>query len=242
MKIFVVNGSPRGENGNTHIMVNAFLQGAEKAGAETENVFLMEKKISPCLGCFACWLKTPGQCVHNDDMAELQKALLAADIIVFAFPLYVDNVPGIMKNFMDRLIPLLDPHFEQDAQGECRHMKRYEKYPKIMVMSNCGFPEMSHFQVVQLLFQRIARNMHSQVIAEIYRPAGEILRHKNPALLPFLLPYKKLLKKVGKAIVEQGAIPDDLQEKLNKPLIPEAMYIKVANQNFSKMLEKLEKE
>ncbi|MEI8354280.1 MAG: hypothetical protein WCG22_07230, partial [Lentisphaerota bacterium] len=31
----------------------------------------MEKKIAPCLGCYHCWVVTPGQCVHHDDMQEL---------------------------------------------------------------------------------------------------------------------------------------------------------------------------
>jgi len=45
MKIVAFNGSPRGSAGNTHIMVENFLAGAEKAGAETENILLVEKNM-----------------------------------------------------------------------------------------------------------------------------------------------------------------------------------------------------
>ena len=58
MKIVAFNGSPRGAAGNTHIMVESFLAGAEAAGAETENILLTDRKIGHCIGCFACWLKT----------------------------------------------------------------------------------------------------------------------------------------------------------------------------------------
>ena len=128
MKITAFNGSPRGKKGNTHIMVEEFLNGAKEAGADVENIFLVEKEINHCLGCFNCWVKTPGKCVIKDDIEELLPKFIHSDIVIFATPVYVDNVTGIMKNFMDRLIPLVDPHFEKDEGGECRHLKKFKKF------------------------------------------------------------------------------------------------------------------
>lgn len=237
MKITVFNGSPQAEKGNTNVMVEAFLEGARAAGAETENIFLAHQQIHHCVACFSCWLRTPGKCALNDDMTGLIPKLYASDLVIFATPVYVDNVTGIMKNFMDRMIVTGDPHFEKDAGGECRH-KSTTKVPKIMVISNCGFPEQSHFQVLRLLFRRIARNMNSEVIAEIYRGGGTVLSEKSVWLASPIRKYKQLLNRAGEEVAKDLKISPELQAELEKPLISEEQYIKGANDYFDKVLKK----
>ena len=220
-------------------MVQAFLEGAREAGAETENIFLAHKKIHPCTGCYTCWLKTPEHCAIQDDMAELLPKLKDSGLVVFATPVYVDNVTGIMKNFMDRMIPVADPHFSKDPGGECRHPV-HGKAPKMMVISNCGFPEQSHFQVLRLLFRRMARNMNSELVGEIYRGGGALLSDKSFLLAPRIRRYKDLLHKAGHAMVKEGGISPPLQAELEKPLVPEARYISSANDFFERELEKIQ--
>lgn len=242
MKITVFNSSPRVNKSNTNVMAEAFLKGAREAGAETENIFLARQKIRPCLGCFSCWVKTPGQCVIPDDMAALLKKLAETDIVVFATPLYVDNVSGIMKTFMDRFMPIADPHFEKDGNGQYRHVRRSEKAPKIVVISNCGFPEQDHFQVLRLLFRRIARNFHSEVIAEIYRGGGEILQVDHLVLKPLLWKYRKLLEKAGREVVEHLRLSEETRAELEKPLISHDLYINSANKEWDKQLAHIRKQ
>jgi multimeric flavodoxin WrbA len=239
MKVTIFNGSPRGKKGNTHLMVKEFSKGAELGRAEVENVFLAKKKIRPCRGCFTCWIKKPGQCVIKDDMAELIQKFGESDIVVFATPVYVDNVTGIMKNFMDRLIAGLDPHFEKDKGGECVHISRSEKQPKLVVISNCGFPEQSHFQVLELLFRRVARNMRSEVIGEIYRSGGGILREAPLILKPAISKYKKLLQTAGMEIVEKQRLSEETRLKLERPFVPDEQYIAASNERFDVLLAKI---
>ena len=236
MKIVAFNGSPRMENGNTHVMVEEMLKGAKEAGAEVENIFLFKKKIKQCLGCFDCWLKTPGKCIQKDDMKQLLEQFINADLVVFATPLYVDNVTGIMKTFMDRLIPLAEPYFEKDQNGEYRHRKRYEKYPQMAVISNCGFAEQSNFQVLSLLFKRVARNMHAEIIAEIYRGGGEVLKLDIPMLIPLVEQYKEILKEAGREIVTAGKLSDHTKAELEKPIVPYDLYMEGANKYWDKIL------
>jgi multimeric flavodoxin WrbA len=82
MKITAINGSPHGKEGITNIMVSAFLKGAQEAGAEIVNIFLAEKEINHCKACNSCWFATPGQCIIQDDMAEILSLGQGTDILV----------------------------------------------------------------------------------------------------------------------------------------------------------------
>jgi len=223
-------------------MVEEFLKGAEEAGAQVEQVLLAKKNINNCRGCFRCWVKTPGRCVIDDDMKLLLEQLMANDIVVFATPLYVDNVTGLMKNFMDRILPLGDPHFVKDEKGECRHPVRHGKSPKIAVISNCAFPEQSQFQVLRLLFKRVARNMHTEVIAEIYRGEGGLLKQSDPQFKPVLDNYKDVLRRAGREIVEQSRLSDQTIGELNKPLVPYDKHMIAINEFLDEALKKCEKD
>lgn len=240
MRITIFNGSPRGEDSNTHRIVREFMLGAKEAGAEVENVFLAEHDIQSCKGCFGCWDKTPGMCIVQDDAAPLLHKIRNSDVVVFATPLYVDNVSGIMKTFMDRSIPLADPHFETDESGESVHARRHEKLPDIAVIANSGFPEQSHFQVLRLLFRRVARNMRSELVAEIYRGGGELMRAQNLLVKPFVARYKNLLREAGKELVENGRLSEDTQSALEEPLVPDKRYLAGANRYWEKRLRPLE--
>ncbi|NWF91859.1 MAG: SCP2 sterol-binding domain-containing protein, partial [Syntrophaceae bacterium] len=63
MKILAIQGSPRPKASNTEVLLQEFLKGARSQGAETETIYLKEKKIHSCIGCYTCWTKTPGVCV-----------------------------------------------------------------------------------------------------------------------------------------------------------------------------------
>lgn len=238
MKIVCVNGSPRGKNSISQVIVSEFLKGARKAGAEGETIFLVEKKIGYCQACLSCWIKTPGVCIQKDDMAELMEKVIQSDIVIFATPVYADNVTGIMKTFIDRMIPVLDPRVIR-VQGETVHVKRYDRYPKIVVISNSGFPEQTHFQTLRLYFRRLSRNMHSEVIGEIYRGGGGIFHVKNPLLKSIIQSYMKLLRKAGEEVVQEGRLSEKIMEKLEKPLVPHERFVEGMNQYFEKRLSQL---
>lgn len=81
MKILALNSSPRtGGESLTELMLGHLTAGMTAAGAKVEIINLREKTIKNCIGCFTCWTKTPGKCLHKDDMsAELFPKWLASE-------------------------------------------------------------------------------------------------------------------------------------------------------------------
>ena len=215
MKIAVINGSSKGKSGNTNIMVSAFLKGAEEAGAETVNIFLAEKDIKHCRGCHSCWFKSPGQCVIKDDMMEVLSAVGGANVIVFATPVYFENISGMLKVFMDRMTMTGNPHSRKDVKEESGHIKSIEAHsPKIVMISSCGFPDKSEFQVVSLWINRVVSKMHTELLGEIYATQGKLLSSKTEELQPIITQYMHNLEDAGKEI----AINMKLSEETNKLL------------------------
>ncbi len=239
MKILILNSSPKAEKGNTHVIVKSFMEGAISAGAEVENIFLAKYKIQHCTACMACWFETPGKCVINDDAEMILDKMSQVEFIIFATPLYVDNVSGIMKNLMDRMIAKGCPEVELDENNETRHVIKSTQLAKIGVISNCGFPEQDQFQVLRLFFKRLARNMKCELAVEIYRGEGSLLLADVPQLQSIINSYKELLKKAGQEVVVNGKLSEVIMEELEKPFIPYEDYNKAMNEQINMQLEKL---
>ena len=173
MNVLALNSSPRaGGQSKTELMLKHLLQGMREAGAEVEVVNLHEKKIEYCIGCYTCWTKTPGKCLHKDDMTrELFPKWLNADVAVYATPLYDFTLNAEMKAFIERTLPFLEPFFEQQ-DGRSMHPLRHTP-PNAVVLSVAGFIEMSVFDQLSNYFQFLFG--HQGLMAEIYRPAAESL-------------------------------------------------------------------
>ena len=99
MKVLGIHGSPR-RGGNTEVLLKEFLRGCTDGGAEGEEVFLRELKISPCLEIYAC--KKTGECPIQDDMKPLYPKLMDADILAVTSPIFFFAVSAHLKAMIDR--------------------------------------------------------------------------------------------------------------------------------------------
>lgn len=82
--------------------------------------------ISPCMGCNACWLKTPGICTIKDGYEDILKAYLEYDVTVFLAGTALNFVDYRMKNVIDRMLPLATMYIHI-INEQCRHVPRYHK-------------------------------------------------------------------------------------------------------------------
>ena len=101
-KVLILSGSPR-KGGNSDILCDEFMRGAEKAGNTVEKLRIAEKKIGYCKACYFCG-KSDGVCVIKDDMAEILEKMHWADVIVLASPVYFYSIDAQMKAVIDRTL------------------------------------------------------------------------------------------------------------------------------------------
>ena len=102
-RVLIISSSPR-KGGNSETLAAAFAKGAQAAGHQVETIYLREKQVGFCKGCFAC-LKL-GHCVIKDDAVEIADKMHDADVLVFATPVYYYSVSGQLKTVLDRANPL----------------------------------------------------------------------------------------------------------------------------------------
>ena len=112
MKVIGFVGSPR-KKGNTSTIVNEVLRGAREAGAETRIFDLNALDIRGCQACYKCQTAADARCVQKDGMTGLYDEIYSADAIVVGTPVYMMQISGQTKVFMDRLFALL---YQKDGQ------------------------------------------------------------------------------------------------------------------------------
>ena len=101
-KVLILSGSPR-KGGNSDILCDEFLKGAVDAGNEVEKIFVAEKNISMCTGCYFC-KNHGGRCVFNDDMGDILQKIIDCDVLVLSSPVYFYSISAQLKAVIDRTV------------------------------------------------------------------------------------------------------------------------------------------
>ncbi len=99
--VLILSGSPR-IGGNSDILCDEFMRGAQSAGHNVEKVCVARKNIGYCRACYAC--KNTGECAIKDDMVDILKKMIKADVLVLASPVYFYSVNGQLKTLIDRTV------------------------------------------------------------------------------------------------------------------------------------------
>ncbi len=173
MKITVLNGNPESGNSSFDSYVDELVSGLQNSGNEVSLYTARDMKISPCTGCFFCWVKTPGVCVFKDDAVDLCMSYINSDFVILASPIIMGFPSSLTKNAMDRLIPLIHPHLNE-VNGEVHHLQRYNKYPDIaVVLEREEFTDEEDESIITDIFERASINVMSEL-------RGIIFTEKDP--------------------------------------------------------------
>lgn len=239
-KILVINGSPRGKNSNTLKLTNAVLDGIKRNEDEfdIEVLDICNMKITPCTGCMNCWGKTPGKCVINDCMQSVNETFRKSDIVIFSFPLYFFGMPGAMKVFVDRLMPLMDTYkgavktIGNNAFHDFRFNVRNKKF---VVISSCGYGRTE--EIYDSLTKELDFIFGSGKYYPLYCPQSEML--SIPQLKPQIDAYLERFRKIGELLGQSNTkISDEDIKFVSEPILPQRAFEMLVNNYWNSVTQK----
>ncbi|NLY44503.1 MAG: flavodoxin family protein [Tissierella sp.] len=159
MKALILNGEIKEENSLTMINKNIEEILAEQ-GYEVESILLRKKQIGECIGCFGCWIKTPGICVINDYGRAVIEDIINMDVVIYLTPVFYGGYSSELKKVVDRIIPLILPFFKK-VEGEVHHKERYTDYPRIIALGIMVDEDKEMEEIFNNLIKRNSLNWHN---------------------------------------------------------------------------------
>ncbi|MCJ7715833.1 MAG: NAD(P)H-dependent oxidoreductase [Anaerolineales bacterium] len=172
-KITVFNGSPRGKNGNSPIMLEQFMKGF---GGEYELHHLIRVR----------------------DRAQQVRAFREAECVWLGFPLYTDAMPGVVKDFIESLEPLLER----------------ESNPPMGFLVQSGFPEGLHSRYVERYLEKLSNRLGSPYLGTIVKGNGEGTRIMPPKMNQKLFDQ---LQALGIGMRENGQLDSNILKEIARP-------------------------
>jgi hypothetical protein len=165
MKIALIDAGHAEPGGQYEAYMGSLVRQLGRHGHEVNHLRLTQLNLHPCTGCWSCWVKTPGRCAQSDDSTLVLRAYLAADLVVFATPLSLGFVRGVMKVMIDKLIPLFRPHIEV-YRGECVHTRCYDRYPALGCLLGRDRHDEEDVSLTREYFRRYAFHFQTDLALE----------------------------------------------------------------------------
>jgi len=154
-------------------------------GNEVEFMVLRNETIASCLGCFGCWLKTPGKCVIKDAGSDLPRKVIQSDIVFLLTPVTFGMYSSELKKALDRFpCPVLLPFFEK-INGVIHHAPRYDKYPTLVAIGILPDSDEESESIFTTLVARNGINLHTKAFSNIVysKDTPETIKQKVIATL-----------------------------------------------------------
>jgi NAD(P)H-dependent FMN reductase len=183
-RVVLLDGTPSGDESFAPVL--AILRDTLAAGgAKVQTFTLRDMKLAHCIGCFGCWIETPGICVQADAAREIAAAIVHSEMLVLFTPVTFGGYSPELKVMVDRFIQLTLPYFIS-YHGEMHHPPRYVPVPRLVAVGVQRQSNNEEANVFKILVGRNALNFHGPShAAEVVSLAddADAIRDRFQALL-----------------------------------------------------------
>jgi len=141
-------------------LLDILIDEIHSTGATVQTYTLQNIKMGSCVGCFGCWLKTPGICLEPDVGRDIAQAVVQSDTTILLTPVTFGGYSSEIKKIQDRWLPLLLPYFGI-YHGEVHHPPRYSRNPRLVGIGIQRQSNNEEANLFKILVGRNAINLHS---------------------------------------------------------------------------------
>ncbi len=250
MEIVALNCSPRMKKSNTDRILTPLLEGASEAGAKVEKIYVRKLNLKPCLGCYRCWLKTPGVCVQKDDWSLVLAKMAEADLVIYGTPVHALNMTVYMKTLLDRIGMLAVQPFSTESDDGFVHLSRYPKMKRkaVLVANGLAWNNAIFSVLVDNLRIAFSKAVNGEgkpimeMVGKILVGCGELMAWEETPQQA-LEPFYQTLREAGKELVRSGKISPASEDRINVPLWrylginEDRQALEMMNNHYRKILE-----
>ena len=233
MKILAINASYRGDKGHTRFLIDKLFAGASAAGAECRVVTLARLKINRCMACGQCQTEEHSlKCVHDDhdDVAAVLRQMAEADIVVYATPVYVFGLSGLLKTFLERFYSRGDSRdLTVSRSGLMFHDVDHATCSKPFVtLVCCDSLEDEIPRNVLAYFRTFSRFLDAPQVGTLIRNGGRLSGHghdpEREKRVPKILDVYAAYEQAGGELATEGRIGRSTERRANQEIVPVPLF------------------
>lgn len=233
MKILAINASQRGDKGYTHFLIERVFQGARTAGAECEEIILARHKINRCLSCHECQSKARYlNCVYSDkdDVRAIFQKMRAADLIIYATPIYVFGMSSLLKMLVERFYGTGDSSILRVADSGLmfHHIDHTLCSQPFVLLACCDNLEAEMPKNVVSYFRTFARFLDAPQVGTLIRNAGLLSGYGQTAeslrRFPKLIGVYAAFEQAGRELATTGHIQPATQRRAKQDIVPAPLF------------------
>jgi putative NADPH-quinone reductase len=229
VRILALNASHRGDQGHTRLLIDRLFQGARDAGAEREVISLARLKINRCLACDQCQTTEHHlHCVYDDKdgVRAIFNKMAQADVIIYATPVYVFGMSGLLKTFLDRIHATSDSRqmTVSDSGLLFHHIDRTICAKPFVTLVCCDNLEAETPRNVLSYFRTFSRFMDAPQVGVLVRNGGRLSGYgrgvEQARLFPRLPAIYAAYEQAGRELAQDGYIHRVTERRANQEIIP----------------------